>query len=422
MIVMKTLAFKKIGAFAVLCAVATAALFAADGLDVTFDLSTSLLRVTSFLDMPAGSTKPDVFVDSFATSTFDDSEIKFSYDGETYGGALTLGFEDSATPAFEFDEVYGWIKPFGNVVKFTGGIFDNNDGINLYDDVIDDYDMGIFGFKSRFLDGADGTPEGNTSIFLSNGFLTDLSFGAFTLQLLLGPNLDARQVNAPSSDDPRYLINYGVRFYTPVKGFGTIAAQYKLSQTPFTESSAIVAYAEHTFGIYADITAADNLGLTIGYTGLLPTLDVSGAKNSLVNGIDLRGVFTGISGVAIHTHNNLTFAKGSNKDAVIGDRSVFFLYDAIALDIDLGNGLSLIPEINYKHQEITENNVSGEFFDSYGVKADFKKTVNDHASIKCGLAFGLESGGSLDSNGKKVGDSVTTTAQFSVPVGMTIKW
>jgi hypothetical protein len=422
---MKTLTLKKFGALAVLCALATAVLPAADGFGVTFDLSTDLLRVTSYTDVPAGEAKPDVYVDSLDSSSFDDSELRFSYDGDTFGGAITLGFADDSAPSLEFDEVYGWIGLLGNKVKLTAGIFDNGDGINPYDDVIDDYDMGVFGFGSDFSGNDNGTPEGGSSVFLSNGILTDLHFGAHTLQLLFGPNIDPRDIPGTSgleAGDPRFISNYGARFYTSL-GFGTLALQYKLSQTPATlVNGTVFTYNEHTFGVYADITALSGLGLTVGYTGFIPAVDASGYDPSLLNGVDIRGVIKAGDRLSIHTHNNLSFAKGGSKDAFLPSTTMFKLYDAFYFAVDAGNGLSIIPKITNFFQQTKEDNAEGVTYDKVSAGVDVKKALNDRVSIKCGIDFALRSMSDLKSNGDVNGDTTETAMQFSVPVGVTISW
>ncbi|MDR1399767.1 MAG: hypothetical protein LBJ41_07595 [Treponema sp.] len=89
-------------------------------------------------------------------------------------------------------------------------------------------------------------------------------------------------------------------------GAGTISALFKTFQWPATVVDGVekvlledpIDYEDqytkgtkqnyHTFGVYFDLTAVENLGVSLGYTGFLPTFDASGVDNVLWSGIDLR--------------------------------------------------------------------------------------------------------------------------------------
>ncbi|MDR1127314.1 MAG: hypothetical protein LBL06_04215, partial [Treponema sp.] len=61
--------------------------FAEGEFSVTLDFSASALEVEN-----SGDTTD---VDSFADSAFEDSELSFSYEGEKFGGVVTLGLPDA---------------------------------------------------------------------------------------------------------------------------------------------------------------------------------------------------------------------------------------------------------------------------------------------------------------------------------------
>ncbi|MDR2053732.1 MAG: hypothetical protein LBP80_09985, partial [Treponema sp.] len=121
-------------------------------------------------------------VDSMTDAGFNEDETKIGlgYEDELWGASASLKFgpeslrllngeigEMFAGSPLALDELYGWIKPFGEHFKFTGGIFENTDGVADYTDDIDDFSMGVFVIG----EGGDPftEPEENTDAALTNG-------------------------------------------------------------------------------------------------------------------------------------------------------------------------------------------------------------------------------------------------------------
>jgi hypothetical protein len=272
----------------------------ADKVSVTLEFGASLLAADS-----------EGVVDSMTDAGFGEdgeSTLGFSYEDELWGASASLKFasenirflsseigEIFAEPVLSLDELYGWVKPFGPVVKFTGGVFENTDGIADYTDDIDDFPMGVF------FPGEDGEPfeepSEMTNTALVSGFLTDLIFGPVTLQLLLAPNYSEDSASVLGSevlttmaqgtpvevDSEVRFFRIGGRLIADV-GIGTVSALFKTFQWPaVVENGVWVLMGEdpndlpyngtkqnyHTFGGYFDLTAVENLGLSVGYTGFL---------------------------------------------------------------------------------------------------------------------------------------------------------
>jgi hypothetical protein len=85
-------------------------------------------------------------------------------------------------------------------------------------------------------------------------------------------------------------------------------------------------------------------------------------------------------------------------------------------------GISLVPKVDYVHQQITVTDSYGFFHDIFSVELDCKKALNEHVSIMGGLAFSLNRSGPLDDTGLKFKDEITNTTVFSIPIGITLKW
>ena len=152
-------------------------------------------------------------VDSMTGAGFNEdvTSIALGYDDEWWGGTASLKFANETLRIFfaegadmlgqnplSIGDLFVWIKPFGEHFKFTGGIFENTDGIAGYTDDIDDFPMGVF------LVGEDGgafeEPEDMTNAALTNGLLTGAVFGPVTLQFLLAPNYSPESASILASD------------------------------------------------------------------------------------------------------------------------------------------------------------------------------------------------------------------------------
>jgi hypothetical protein len=496
---------KKLFAGMVLAFVLAVSSAFADGeFSVTLEFSASALEIENtkgFTDIPdpTGSGGPDIRsrndygnVDSFGDSTFeDDSEVTISYEGEKFGGTVALGLpdinyhlimsEEDLVAQLRFPELYGWIKPFGNIVKFTAGIFSNTDGIGDYTDDIDDFGIGVF------IMGEEGDsfsePMKYTDASLSDGFLTDVYLGPVTLQVLFGPNFGNNRtlsrvfgedlITVASAlgieDEPLYgMYRIGTRIYAEFEDIGTFALMFKTMQfsrstiektilfevlgaaleadpnpttaipTGYTNFYTLYpndvpggAVNYHAFGGYADITAIENLGISLGYTGFVWANSDSSRNSVLFHGIDLRATWTGIEGLSISTHNNISFASGSDNEwyKQLGAGGSFFnLYNAIGATKTLTETLSINAQIgNILSRLYTDENdpVWGSFigldllspdrtYHEFWVEAKLIASVTENAQLKVGLKVAVADDDIFDST-----DTYATTT-FSIPVAISL--
>ena len=388
---------------------------------VTLDFSASVLGVTS--------TEDSTSVDSFTDAGFGDdneSTLSVSYEGDIFGAVASLAFvpatlhflsgeiaEMFAGSPLSIDELYGWVKPFGPVLKFTAGIFENTDGIGDYTDDIDEYGIGAF------ILGEDGEPFSEpdptyTGPALTNGFLTDFAAGPVTLQLLLASNYSGDSGSelasallgqmygtngvAPTIDTKERFFRLGGRVIFDA-GVGTFSAVFKTHQWPMVIVNAVEGDAfpgkrlnYMTFGGYFDWTAVENLGVSVGYTGFLPHNDDGDVDNVLYNGIDLRATWTGIEGLSLSTHNNISFAQGAEKDwlgALGKDASFFTLYNGVGATKELTDKFSINAVISNIYSATASNADIKAETDTFGVSADFIVKVAENAEFKIGAALGV---------------------------------
>jgi hypothetical protein len=345
---------------------------------------------------------------------------------------------------FSIDEIYAWIKPFGDHFKFTAGIFENTDGIADYTDDIDNFDMGVFVFGEG--DEAFTEPTVNTNTALASGFLPEATFGPVTVQLLFSPNFSKNSANnffddyltltglssfIPSDVDSR-LFRIGGRIIADI-GVGTVSALFKVNHWPMAAwnlSRTLAAMAgggtpptpyggttvdNMTFGVYTDITAINNLGISLGYTGFIVASDESGVDNVLWNGIDIRAKWTGIDRLSLSTHHNISFAKGSDKDwtgFLQGDDSSFLtLYNAVGATVTLTEQFGLNVEIGNVFSKTDRTGTDTDLdYDTFWGQVKCISAVTENAEFTAGLRVDFE----------KAGDETLTT--FSVPVGIKVSF
>jgi hypothetical protein len=398
----------------------------------------------------------DVVVDSMTDSGFNEDETKIgvSYEDELWGASAALAFGNENLRFLSgeigdmfgdfplaLDELYAWVQPFGGMFKFTGGIFENTDGVADYTDDIDNFGMGVF------FPGEDGEPFSEptemTDAALVNGFLSEAAVGPVTLQFLLAPNYSKESASVLASEvlfgsavpvaaDARFF-RLGGRAIVDL-GIGTFAALFKTFQWPAAIENAVWQAAGNpgniyngtkqnytTFGAYFDFTAIENLGVSLGYTGFLPTTDADDVENVFWSGIDLRASWTGIEGLSISTHNNISFASGKEKDwmGLLGkDSSFFTLYNAVGVTKELTEKFSINAEVSNILSTL-DYSAAGKFeYDNLGVGAKFIAKVTDNAEFNVGARVDIAktalSGG--------LGESDDTVTTFSIPVGIVISF
>ncbi|MDR1588297.1 MAG: hypothetical protein LBS57_12640 [Treponema sp.] len=401
-------------------------------------------------------------VDSMTDTGFneDGTKIGLAYEDELWGASAALKFgnenlrflsgeigEMFADFPLALDELYAWVKPFGGYFKFTGGIFENKDGVADYTDDIDDFAMGVF------FPGEDGEafeePSEMTNTALVSGFLSEAAFGPVTLQFLLAPNYSKESASALGSgifsamapepveiDSEARFFRFGGRVIADV-GVGTVSALFKIFQWPAAIENAVwVIFGEDPnalpydgtkqtyplFGAYFDLTAVENLGLSLGYSGFLGMTDSSGIDDILVSGIDLRATWTGIEGLSLSTHNNLSFAKGTEKPNIAGlvgtDTSFLFLYNAIGATKELTEKFSVNAVISNVFST-TDYGDSGELkFENLVVGAKLITKVTENAEFNVGLNVDFSNAVLKGA----FGDADDNLTVFSVPVGIIVSF
>jgi hypothetical protein len=341
------------------------------------------------------------------------------------------------------------VKPFGEHFKFTGGIFENNDGVADYTDDIDDFAMGVFVSGGPFLY---VEPEETSNTKLTSGFLAEASFGPVTAQLLLAPNYSKETAFLMSSDfleslgvSPSYdelgarLFRIGGRIIGDIPNIGTVSGLFKTVQYPVEVLNDIAEWEQGrrppwggskvdfmTFGAYFDLTAIENLGvLSLGYTGWLPYNDADGVDSVLWNGIDLRAMYTGIEGLSLSTHHNISFAFGAEHEwmgMLVKDQSFFNLYNAIGGTKELTEKFSVNAEIGNVLSITDYGDVGKATYDNFFVKAKLITKVSETAEFNVGLAFDLEMQSGILSYpwGDFGGDNLLAT--ISIPVGIKVSF
>jgi hypothetical protein len=408
----------------------------ADKLAFSLEFEASILSVNN-----------DGVVDSFTDAGFNEDETKIglAYEDELWGASAALKFGnenlrflDSETADFlgdfplGLDELYGWVRPFGSRFKFTAGIFENTDGLADYTDDIDNFDMGIF------LVGENGDPFTEPMQYsiaaLVSGLLSEAVFGPVTLQFLLAPNYSRESASVIGSDlidkmggsaisSEARFFRYGGRVIADL-GVGTVSALFKTFQWPTAvENGAAALYGlpaysgtkniYNTFGFYFDLTMVEGLGLSLGYTGFLPVSDAAGVDNVLHSGIDLRAAWTGIEGLSLSTHNNISFAKGKDKDWFLlpsDDASFLTLYNAIGGTKELTERFSVNAELSNLFSK-TDLGAGETKYNTFGIGGKFIANVGDNAEFNIGARVDFE---------KATGSDTATT--FSIPVDIVISF
>ena len=410
---------------------------------VTLDFSASALSVNN-----------DGDVDSFTDSGFGDdneSTLSIGYEGTLFGGTASLAFptdpdlyimgeSEIGNLPLAIDELYVWVKPFGEHFKFTGGIFENTDGVADYTDDIDNFGIGVFYDEAEGDNGVYTEPHAMmTGTALVNGFLAEAAFGPVTAQLQLAPNLNSKAAGAyftglfdamglplTVDDAEARMFRIGGRLIADI-GVATVSALFKTISYPAKPFNDMYDAMQSpltwpgnslnstTFGAYVDLTAIENLGVSLGYTGFIVGNDDSDAKAPVYSGIDLRVTWTGIEGLSLSTHNNISFAKGEDwfywreKDS-----SFFTLYNAIGATKELTDKFSVNGEVGNVFSKTDAKSPAGDVeidYDNIWGQLKLITTVTENAEFTVGVRVDYITQNDVD-------DSTV----LSVPVGIKVSF
>jgi hypothetical protein len=402
----------------------------------------STLEVTLDFNATALSVNNDGDIDSFTDTGFGDdneSTLSVGYEGKLFGGVASLGFvtnpdlyimgeTEVEVPPLAIAELYAWVKPFGDHFKFSGGIFENTDGVADYTDDIDNFGIGVFYDESEGDNGVYTEPVAHANgIALVNGFLAEAAFGPITAQLQLAPNVNSKSAGeyfanfgGSGADAGARMFRIGGRLIADI-GVATVSALYKTTAYPigpFREMEILYPGdlgTMTTFGAYADITAVENLGISLGYTGFVVTNDDSDAKAPVYSGIDLRATWTGIEGLSLSTHNNVSFAKGEDwfywRDA---DSSFFTLYNAVGVTKELTGKFSVNGEVGNVFSKTDAKSSAGDVeidYDNFWGQLKLITTVAENAEFTVGVRVDYTTQ-----------NDVNDVTVFSVPVGIKVNF
>jgi hypothetical protein len=164
-----------------------------------------------------------------------------------------------------------------------------------------------------------------------------------------------------------------------------------------------------------DFTAIQDLGISLGYTGFVLGNDDSDAKKSVYSGIDLRATWTGIEGLSLSIHNNVSFAKGEDwfywRDA---DSSFFTLYNNIGVTKELNEKFSVNADIGNIFSKTDAKSLAGDVKIEHN---NFWGGLKLITSLTENAEFTL--GAKIDLQKNKDEDMATV---FSVPIGITVSF
>jgi hypothetical protein len=174
-----------------------------------------------------------------------------------------------------------------------------------------------------------------------------------------------------------------------------------------------------SFGVYADITAVENLGVSLGYTGFTIANDDADAKAPLWSGIDLRATWTGIPGLSISTHNNVSFASGAEWIFSRKDSKFFTLYNAIGATKELTGRFSINGEVGNIYSR-TDLDMTGGGLSKYCESEEFWGQVKFISRLAENTEFSV--GLRVDYAKTEAGGGDGSVTTFSIPVGVKVSF
>jgi hypothetical protein len=225
-----------------------------------------------------------------------------------------------------------------------------------------------------------------------------------------------RAEDSKNLTNPRELLAARIRAFRD-EAFKLGDYFFSIPETGFHEAktAAGIAVDNITFGAYADITAVENLGIPLGYTGFMVASDESDVDNVFWSGIDLRAIWTGIDGLSLSTHNNISFAKGSDKEWTLlmqgNDSSFFTLYNAIGATVTLSERFGINSEVGNVFSKTERTDADNSDYDTFWGQAKFITHVTENAEFSAGVRVDYTTQNDVD-------DSIL----FGVPVGITVSF
>jgi hypothetical protein len=164
----------------------------------------------------------------------------------------------------------------------------------------------------------------------------------------------------------------------------------------------------------------DKLHLSMEFNASIVSADTDGVDSILWNGIDLCAVWTGIKGISISTHNNISFAKCAENEwmYLLTDGSFLSLYNAIGITKELNENFSINAEIANILSK-TDNGSTGTIdFNNFWVEGKLISHVSANAEFSAGLKVDVTNNTATGAYGD-VDDMLTV---FSIPIGIKISF
>lgn len=316
------------------------------------EVDTSLFSVADVEDMDAAT--------YFGANALTDSKMTFSVDTGVAGATfqmkvisqeyvsdskLTVDVSDFAKTKLTVTkktallvapgDLYGWVK-LGDVSKLTLGSFTSRNA-NRLTGALDTYKYGYSqGYNTAKLAEADK---------LTNA-VVDFYVGPFTLQL---------QPVASAKDD----FNIGGRVFGSFDGLANVTVTANYNGGADSASSSTI------LGAYADITAIENLGIVVGYSGFLQ-------KDKNVNAAELRLQYKA-DALTVSNHNNFSFGK-----------EWYAFYNGVGLSYKANDKITAkITVDNYTGKSSAE----AKDYNKLIINPNFVYTVEKNATISSGVAI-----------------------------------
>jgi hypothetical protein len=221
---------------------------------------------------------------------FDDTKVSFGYNGDWYGGNLSVNGNNSAEYHISLGGVKGWLSFFDGKFKISAG---NDLGYGYADTQGADAGLRVYDDHVRTTDARNNetvdSSKNPDNITQDQGILFEFDLNPLKIALAGGGNItdlakDMGRLQSAANDDPLYgySLQYGVNIGSKIGDLAKVNGAYvlqaekdenKYSYNP-TEDKIVASSADaetwnHLFGFYASFypLANDQLGLTVGYAG-----------------------------------------------------------------------------------------------------------------------------------------------------------
>ncbi|GHV82091.1 hypothetical protein AGMMS49991_06490 [Spirochaetia bacterium] len=452
----------------------------------TIDLDSELFKVDY-----SGEDETTTFSSIDGTSgsewNYDNSELDWvlSDDKGRFGGRIRLNITSALAPSLDntFNNIEAWVM-LGDYLRITGGRITSNPTARL-NSIIDDLHLGqhlgpmvgtqtvwnLFRTDHLIWDGSSpttGVYVGNESRYqydkLGLGgrnleWMADFYPGKFlgkdiTLSAALFDTLSAIIDKDKNSDngDGQIIGGVGARVSGKFSDAVKVNLTYRYQRlTPTEGIKEYISSNTHMYrnnvGLYAELNLLKGLDIVAGYGGSfgytpytdettivqLKRLKDFSDSSDMFNGIDLRVQFSGISGITLVSHNNVSFGEDmvravydttgplNGKDYEYGWQ-YFGLYNAIGLRFALTGALNLDLVVSNWFDRITDVNKSDGSGDDVVTSTDklvagpaLRWAVTPYAEFRFALQF---AGKFTNFDGEQYKPDLA----FSIPVGITLKF